>query len=322
MTPHETATSRSAISAQAPAMIALTTQVGEPNAWGETEVLSLKVAISRYDVAIVEYREDKEVLISFEDGFENSIEYSDIPQRDIAEIFHAIDEVRSYLQRPRQLSGVDITIQKNIPFDTHLGGRAASTAAVLVALTRLWHASLAREDLIRLATRIGEGVAEALTGGAIITTRNVDEQLLTPLLIQRELAMVVVPAAADIEPQEIFQKVHMIRQAQHDAHDRSVLELDPKLLRALTHGDAEQVALMMHNDFQSALVSILPEHHDWLTAGMNEGALAAQTIGAGASLVFIAEDMAHAIELAERFEERMEIAAVAEYGPVAGAHLL
>lgn len=310
------------VSAQAPAMVTITTKVGDPDAYDETAVLNLKLAISRYDVASVEPRQDKEVLISFEDGFQNPIDYSDIPHNDMAEIFRAVDELRNYLQRPRELSGLDITVQKNIPFETHLGGRAASTAAVLVALTRVWHASIAREDLIRLASRVGVGIAEALTGGALITNHNAEQHLITPLLVQRELAMVIVPAAVDIEPQEMFQKVRMIRQAQHDTNEAGVLEFDPELLRAVTQGEAEQVALMMHNDFQSALVSILPEHNDWLTAGMNEGALAAQTVGAGASLVFMAEDMSQAIELAERFEEQMEISAVPEYGPVAGAHLL
>ena len=322
MSAHAVFDSRIVISAQAPAMVAIATRVGDPNEFGEAAVSHLKFAVSRYDVAIVEARNDKEIFISFEDGFENPIDYGDIPQQDMAEIFRAVDELRTHLQRPREISGLDITIQKNIPFETHLGGRAASTAAVLVALARLWHASMAREDLTRLGARIGEGVAEALTGGALITNQGVDEHLLTPLLVQRELAMVLVPAAVDIEPQEMFHKVRMIRQAQDADADRSNLAFDSKLLHAVTHGEAEQVALMMHNDFQSALVSMLPDHNDWLTAGMNEGALAAQTIGAGASLVFMAQDMSQAMELAERFEEHMEISAVAEYGPVAGAHLL
>lgn len=322
MTPHTTSESRAAVSAQAPAMLAIATKVGVPNTFNEVTVLSLKLAISRYDVAVVEPRQDKEIFVSFEDGFQNPIDYTDIPQQDMAEIFRAVDTLRDYLQRPRELSGLDITIQKNIPFETHLGGRAASTAAVLVALARLWHAPIAREDLIRLATRVGSGVAEALTGGALITQDNGAERSHTPLLVQREVALVIVPAAADIESQEMLQKIVESRQTQQEITDHPVLEFDPELLRAITHGEAEQVALLMHNDFQTALLNFLPEHNDWLTAGMNEGALAAQTVGAGASLVFMAEDMSQGMELAERFQERMEIAAVAEYGPVAGAHLL
>ena len=309
-------------SAQAPAMVAVTTKVGTANEHGHTPVLNLKLAISRYDIATVEPRDDKEVFVNFEDLSQNPIDYHDIPQHDMAVIFRAVDELREYLARPKTTSGVEITVQKNIPFETHLGGRGATAAAVLVALARLWDANMAREDLTRLAQRVDKGAAESVTGGAIMTHTSATEDTLTQVLTQQELALVIVPAAADMGPDEILQKLSTIRKAQQDATQGDVLEFDAALLQALAHGDAEQVALLMHNDFQPALVSILPEHNDWLNAGMSAGALAAQTIDRGPSLVFVAKDLQDATELAERFEERMEIAAVAEYGPVAGAHLL
>lgn len=309
-------------SAQAPAMVAVTTKVGTANEHGHTPVLNLKLAISRYDIATVETRDDKEIFVNFEDLSQNPIDYHDIPQQDMAVIFRAVDELREYLARPKTTSGVEITVQKNIPFDTHLGGRGATAAAVLVALARLWDANMAREDLTRLAQRVDKAAAESLTGGAIMTHTSATEDTLTQVLTQQELALVIVPAAADIGPDEIQQKLSTIRKAQQDDSHGAVLEFDAALLQALAHGDAHQVALLMHNDFQPALVSILPEHNDWLTAGMSAGALAAQTIDRGPSLVFVAKDLQDATELAERFEERMEIAAVAEYGPVAGAHVL
>ncbi|MDN6489873.1 MAG: hypothetical protein L0K41_05660, partial [Yaniella sp.] len=173
-----------------------------------------------------------------------------------------------------------------------------------------------------IAQRVGDGVAESITGGAVITHVDATEGLVTPVLVHSEVAMVLVPAAADLDEAEMFQQVHMLRQAKNDVPDRSQLEFDPELVQSVARGDASQLALMMHNDFQPALVSILPEHNDWLTAGMGEGALAAQTIDRGPSLVFLAESISAATELAERFEQRMEISAVAESGPVAGAHLL
>lgn len=312
----------SAVTAQAPAMVSVTSQVGDLNEFQYTPVLSLKLAISRYDIATVQPREDKEVLVGFEDAAQTPIDYADIPHDDLVYIFRAIDELRQYLSRSRQASGLDITIQKHIPFETHLGGTSAAAAAVLVALAGLWDASIAREELARLAQRVGDGVAESITGGAVITHVDATEGFVTPVLVQSEVAMVIVPAAADLDEAEIFHKVHMLRQAKDDASDRSQLELDPELVQSIARGDARQLALMMHNDFQPALVSILPEHNDWLTAGMDDGALAAQTIDRGPSLVFLAEDVSAASELAERFEQRMEISAVPEYGPVAGAHLI
>ena len=311
-----------AVTAQAPAMVALTTKVGQPTEYEPVPVLQLKMAISRYDVATVEPRDDKEVLVGFEDVSQNIIDYQDIPQQDMAYVFRAVDELRDDLARPRTTSGVEITIQKNIPFDTHLGGQGATAAAVLVALTRLWDANIAREDLVRIAHRVGRGVAESITGGALMMRETVIEETLTQVLTHRELAVVIVPAAADIEPDEVVQKLRTLRQAQQDDPGSEVLEFETDLLQALSQGDAEQVALFMHNDFQPAMVSILPEHNDWLTAGMAEGALAAQTIDRGPSLVFMARDLQDATEVAERFEERMEIAAIAEYGPVPGAHII
>lgn len=313
---------QSAVTAQAPAMVSVTNQVGEPNDFQDPAVLSLKLAVSRYDIATIRMREDKDVLVSFEDAAQTLIDYADVPHGDLVYIFRAVDELRQHLSRSKAASGLDITIQKHIPFETHLGGTAAAAAAVLVALAGLWDASIAREELGRIAQRVGDGVAESITGGAVITHVDATEGLVTPVLVHSEVAMVLVPAAADLDEAEMFQQVHMLRQAKYDVPDRSQLEFDPELVQSVARGDASQLALMMHNDFQPALVSILPEHNDWLTAGMDEGALAAQTIDRGPSLVFLAESISAATELAERFEQRMEISAVAESGPVAGAHLL
>lgn len=313
---------QSSVAAQAPAMVSVANQVGEPNDFQEIPVLSLKLAISRYDIAFVRARDDKEVLVSFEDAAQTRIDYTDVPYEDLVYIFRAVDELREHLSRSKAASGLDITIQKHIPFETHLGGTAAAAGAVLVALAGVWETSIAREELARIAQRVGDGVAETITGGALITHVEATEGLVTPILVQSEIAMVIVPAAVDLDETEMFQKVHMLRQTKEDPTDRRQLELDPELVQSVARGNAQQLALMMHNDFQSALVSILPEHNDWLTAGMDEGALAAQTIDRGPSLIFLAEGISAATELAERFEQLMEISAVAEYGPVAGAHLL
>lgn len=311
-----------AVTAQAPATVSVANQVRDPNEFQETAVLSLKLAISRYDIATVQQREDKEVLVSFEDATQATIDYADIPHDDLVYVFRAVDELRQHVSRSKDTSGLDIRIQKHIPFEAHLGGTGAAAAAVLVALAGLWDAPMAREEMARVAQRVGVGVSESVTGGAVIISADDTDEFVTPVLVQSEIAMVIVPAAADLNDAEMFQKVHMLRQAKDDPADRSRLQFDAELVQSVGSGDAKTLALMMHNDFQSALLSILPDHNDWLTAGMDEGALAAQTIDRGPSLVFLAEGIGAATELAERFEQRMEISAVAEYGPVAGAHLI
>lgn len=310
------------VTAKAPAMVELATQVGQANEYGNSDLLSLKLGVNRWDEVTIEALESQQVFISFEDGYQTPIEYAEIPQKDMASIFRMVEELRTYLNRPKSISGVDITVQKHIPFETQLGSHGASAAAVMVALTKLWDVSISREELVQLAQRVDTGIAEALTGGALIRHHTAAEDLITPVLMQHEVAMVLVPAAADIETHEMFQELIRLSTDQDTQQDRSSLSFAPELLQALSHGEAENFALLMHNDFQSALVSFLPDHHDWLTAGMDEGALAAQTIAHGASLVFICQDLDHATELAERFEDRMGITALAHTGPVAGAQLL
>src|SRR5699024_6563492 len=167
------------------------------------------------------------------------------------------------------------------------------------------------------------GEAESLIGGAVISSLRAAEETTTSVLSQGQIALVLVPAAADLSDAEVFQTVQAISSADADpVADQTLLEFDQKLIDAVSRGYGKELALMMHNDFQRALVQIVAEHNDWLMAGMGKGELAAQTIGRGPSLLFVADTQDAAYQLAERYEQRMDITAIAEYGPVAGARLL
>src|SRR5690625_1058236 len=204
------------------------------------------MAISRYDIATIEPRDDKEILVSYEDVTGTVIGYDDIPEEDLVIVFKAVDVLRDYLIRPKDTSGVDITIQKNIPFDTHLGGRGASAAAVLVALAALWEANISRDDLIRVAHRVDSSVAESITCGALMIRALLTAVLLTAVFTHHARAIVIVRAAAHTRPADLTLTLHKMRQPEHlDAPER--LAFDRALLHALAQGDAEQVALLKRN---------------------------------------------------------------------------
>lgn len=59
----------------------------------------------------------------------------------------------------RPLSGVDINITKRIPVGAGLGGGSSNAAAVLSGLNRLWGLKLSKNELARIAGRIGSDVA-------------------------------------------------------------------------------------------------------------------------------------------------------------------
>lgn len=311
-----------AVTAQAPAMLALSTRVGALPEHGQPVIARLKVAISRWDEATVQSRDDSGVFITFQDAYGTHIDYQDIPQDDLRVLFRVIEALRSALERPKPASGLDITIEKHIPFDSHLGGTGASAAALFTALAKLWDAQLTREELINIAQHIEPEIAEALTGGVLVGVSEPDHYFAVPLLTQAELACVVVPAAVDITLTEMLSTLRQQRGHTTGEDDTVAFPFDDALLQAVAHGDAQQLGLRMVNDFQAALIELLPEHHEWLTAGMAEGALNAQTIDRGPSLVFIVEDHDQAQDLAERFSEAMDITAVTEYWPVSGAEII
>src|SRR5699024_12853074 len=128
-------------------------------------------------------------------------------------IFRALNTHRKHTGCPEDLAGVDITIEKHIPFDTYLGGRAATAAEVMVALAGLWDTSIAREDMARLARHVGYGVADAIIGGAVIISLRAAEETTTSVLSQGQIALVLVPAAADLSDAEVFQTVKAISEA-------------------------------------------------------------------------------------------------------------
>src|SRR5699024_5431618 len=158
--------------------------------------------------------------------------------------------------------------------------------------------SIAREDMARLARHVGYGVADAIIGGAVISSLRAAEETTTSVLSQGQIALVLVPAAADLSDAEVFQTAQAISSADVDpVADQPLLALDQRLIDAVSRGDGKQLALMMHTDFQPARVQIIPERPAWLTAGMDDGALAAQTADRGPSLLFVAAPQDAAYQL-------------------------
>jgi len=61
-------------------------------------------------------------------------------------------------QRFNLKRGVDITIKKRVPVAAGLGGGSANAAAVLLGLNRLWGLRLSRNELVKLAGKVGSDV--------------------------------------------------------------------------------------------------------------------------------------------------------------------
>lgn len=66
--------------------------------------------------------------------------------------------------------GVEIRLEKRIPWGVGLGGGSSDAAATLLALNELWKLGLATSDLVRLAARLGSDVPLFIYGGTALVT--------------------------------------------------------------------------------------------------------------------------------------------------------
>ena len=67
-------------------------------------------------------------------------------------------------------AGLAITINKNIPIGGGLGGGSSDAGAVLLALVSQYGLDIGRDDLNRIAARIGSDVSYFLVGGTALAT--------------------------------------------------------------------------------------------------------------------------------------------------------
>ena len=92
------------------------------------------------------------------------------------------------------------------------------------------------------------------------------------------------------------------------------------LLAALRSGDADAVGAAMYNDLEDAACSMRPTLHETLAVGRKAGALGGVVSGSGPSVVFLARDAAHAIDIAVALAATGTCRAVRRaHGPVSGA---
>jgi len=91
-------------------------------------------------------------------------------------------------------SGVDVSIDKRVPWGAGLGGGSSDAASTLLALNRLWDLRWSRERLADLALGLGADVPFFL-GGSHAIVEGIGERL-TPLQLPRAWLAVVKPPAS------------------------------------------------------------------------------------------------------------------------------
>lgn len=149
--------------------------------------------------------------------------------------------------------GVDIHIDKQVPWGAGLGGGSSDAATVLLGLNRLWGLHWHRERLLALALELGADVP-FFVGGHTAWVEGIGERL-TPIALpvppSRQHYAVVKPAAA-LPTAQIFSSPLLTR----DTNAATVVGF---LADASAAQAAERTGYPGRNDLQAAAEALCPE---------------------------------------------------------------
>ncbi len=145
-------------------------------------------------------------------------------------------------------SGIQITIQKNIPVSAGLGGGSSDAAATLKALNKIWKRNLSNEELEAIARKIGMDVPFFIRGGLSFAEHY--GEIIEPLPPYKKKWEALL-----IDPGQTMQTAHAYTQIDHFPNARD-LPKTKKLLSILKNPDTtnaqeagENLAELIHNDF-------------------------------------------------------------------------
>lgn len=308
-----------AVHVRAPGKINLFMRVGALDADGYHDVATAYQAVSLYED--VRAWPDDEFTVAFGGSVDTSALVTDASNL-------AVRAAKLLARHAGVPGGVRLEIDKHVPIAGGMGGGSADAAATLVACDALWGTALPKEELHALAGSLGADVPFALTGGTAIGTGRGDR--LSPALATGSFHWVLAVAEFGLSTPAVYRELDRRRDAGLEpdwpSGDASAAPVDPPtvepaVLHALRAGDPRRLADALHNDLQSAALSLAPGLRRILEIGERNGALAGLVSGSGPTVAFLVDDADSAIELQVALSAA-RLNAVHVHGPVHGARVL
>jgi len=292
---------------RAPAKINLSLAVGGPRRDGFHDVATVYHAVSLFDDVTARPADRVEVSVT-------GPQAGDVP---LGRDNLAARAARLLARRAGIEDGVHLTISKGIPVAGGMAGGSADAAAALVACDALWRTGLARNDLRELAAELGSDVPFCLLGGTAVGTGRGEQ--LTPALARGEYHWVVALAGFGLPTPKVYGELDRLRSGRVLPEPR----VSDELMKALRSGDAEALGRALDNDLQPAACSLAPTLERTLAVGRDYGALGGVVSGSGPTIVFLARDTEHALDLAVALTASGTVRDVRRVrGPVPGARVV
>lgn len=146
--------------------------------------------------------------------------------------------------------GIKITLKKNIPLGSGLGGGASNAATALKALNHLWKLNVSREILFHHAKQIGMDVPFFILGGAALGMHYGEH--LMPLPPLKTLDLKIINTGIHISTQDAYSQLDL---TQCGKRHKDTLHLI-KIMKGECDG---AIPSFLHNDFEINFFKAHPE---------------------------------------------------------------
>ena len=291
-----------------PAKINLSLKVAPLGEDGYHELATVFHAVSIYDEVTVSMVRPGQEGISV--GGSNA---EKVPTNKENLVNKAVTEIAKHVNQPIHAR---IHIDKSIPIAGGMAGGSADAAATIIGINHLWDFHLTIDELNLIASKVGSDVPFLLHGNTALGYGRGEQ--LTPVLHRDSLHWVIATNNFGLSTPEVYAEFD------HLTKDKEATdpEISLELLKALAHGNPNEVAKNLVNDLQAAALSLKPELRRLLRAGEEAGALAGIVSGSGPTCVFLCLDDTAASDIAiDLLSSGTCTSAVTAFGPVPGARI-
>ena len=206
----------------------------------------------------------------------------------------------SFLTAAKISDGVKIHLQKNLPLAGGIGGGSANAAVTFTALNQLFGAPLPPEKLHELAAALGSDVPFFLYDKpALATGRGEKVQTLENFLALKGKAFFLAHPGFGISTPWSYQNLARFPKDQNGTAGRS-----QKLVSLLQSADLKAAAVEIYNSLEAPAFEKFPVLQLYKEFLREHGALVSLMSGSGSTTFAIAENLAAANNLAEKFKSQ------------------
>jgi len=218
-----------------PAKVNLRLEVFRRRADGYHEIRTIVQRISLSDTLRISLRESDGISL-----------ISDSPRLPVGEGNLAYRAASSLLEETKANVGIELTIRKEIPISSGLGGGSSNAASTLMGLNRILRLNLSKKRLMEIGARIGADIPFFILEKTAIAT-GIGEKL-QPLEIRPSVWFLLVNPGWEVSTKWAYEGLNfeLTKQPFH-------IKLPPFF------NDIGQVARVLHNDLESVTIAAYPE---------------------------------------------------------------